>query len=156
MEAHPPVPPFTTAEAAQLKVRLAEDLWNTRDPGAVAGAYTADTVWRNRTEILRGCAEVAAFLRRKWKAEHEYRLVKELWGYHDNRMAVRFAYEWQSFSGDWFRSFGSELWEFELDGLMSRRIASINDLAIRETDRRLLWPLGRRPDDQPGLTDLML
>ncbi|MDH7972840.1 nuclear transport factor 2 family protein [Sphingomonas sp. AR_OL41] len=152
----PPLPPFTTAEDAARKVRLAEDAWNTRDPAFVATAYTSDSAWRNRTEILAGRAAITAFLERKWSAERQYRLIKELWGYHGNRMAVRFAYEWHDAAGAWFRSYGNELWEFDEHGLMRRRIASINDLAITERERRFHWPLGRRPDDHAGLTELDL
>jgi nuclear transport factor 2 (NTF2) superfamily protein len=151
----PPLPPFTAETAAQ-KVRLAEDAWNTRDPGRVAGAYTPDSVWRNRAEFLQGRAAIEAFLDRKWQRELDYRLVKELWAFHDNRIAVRFAYEWHDDSGNWFRSYGNENWEFDSEGLMRRRIASINDLRILESERKFHWPLGRRPDDHPGLGDLGL
>ena len=151
----PPLPPFDR-EAAVAKVRLAEDAWNTRDPEKVAGAYTEDSRWRNRAEFLHGRAEIVAFLRRKWARELEYRLIKELWAFGADRIAVRFAYEWHDDSGSWFRSYGNENWEFDENGLMRRRHASINDLPIGETDRRYRWPQGRRPDDHPGLTDLGL
>jgi nuclear transport factor 2 (NTF2) superfamily protein len=155
MEAErPPLPPFTSVEAAAQKVRLAEDAWNTRDPARVALAYTPDSHWRNRTEFLQGREQIVAFLTRKWSAEQDYRLIKELWGFRDNRMAVRFAYEWHDDGGAWFRSYGNELWEFDERGLMRRRIASINDAPIDERDRKYHWPLGRRPDDHPGLSDL--
>ncbi|TPG52619.1 DUF1348 family protein [Sphingomonas glacialis] len=156
MEDRPPLPPFTTIEAAERKVRLAEDAWNSRDPARVATAYTTDTVWRNRTEFLTGREAVTAFLTRKWSTESEYRLIKELWGFRGNRMAVRFAYEWLDGESDWFRSYGNELWEFDEHGLMRRRIASINDLAIEEGARLFHWPLGPRPQDHAGLTDLGL
>lgn len=151
----PPLPPFTPASAAE-KVRLAEDAWNTRDPARVALAYTADSRWRNRAEFVEGRAAIEAFLARKWDRELDYRLVKELWAFHANRIAVRFAYEWHDDSGNWFRSYGNENWEFDEDGLMRLRIASINDQPIAEADRRFHWPLGRRPDDHPGLSDLGL
>ena len=155
MEAErPPLPPFTTVEAAAQKVRIAEDAWNTRDPARVSLAYTPDCHWRNRTEFLQGREQIVGFLTRKWAKELDYRLIKELWGFRDNRMAVRFAYEWHDESGDWFRSYGNELWEFSPRGLMSRRVASINDARIDEGDRKYLWPLGRRPDDHPSLSDL--
>jgi nuclear transport factor 2 (NTF2) superfamily protein len=150
----PPLPPFTTAEDAARKVRMAEDAWNTRDPARVALAYTPDSHWRNRTEFLQGREAIAAFLTRKWAKELDYRLIKELWGFRDNRMAVRFAYEWHDAGGAWFRSHGNELWEFDPRGLMRRRVASINDQPIDERERRYHWPLGRRPDDHPGLSDL--
>jgi nuclear transport factor 2 (NTF2) superfamily protein len=152
----PPLPPFTTVEAAEQKVRLAEDAWNSRDPERVSLAYTADSHWRNRVEFLQGRPEIVAFLKRKWARELEYRLIKELWGFRENRIAVRFAYEWHDDSGHWFRSYGNELWEFDALGLMRRRVASINDLPIPESDRHYRWPLGRRPDDHPSLTDLGL
>jgi nuclear transport factor 2 (NTF2) superfamily protein len=155
METRPPLPPFTEETALQ-KVRLAEDAWNSRDPERVAQVYTLDTVWRNRTEFPKGRDEVRQFLTRKWARELDYRLIKELWGFRNNRMAVRFAYEWRDDSGSWFRSYGNELWEFEDNGLMRRRIASINDLPIGEPQRLFRWPLGRRPDDHPGLSDLGL
>lgn len=157
MEAErPPLPPFTTVEAAVQKVRLAEDAWNSRDPERVALAYTADCQWRNRTEFLRGRDEIVAFLTRKWCRELDYRLIKELWGFRENRIAVRFAYEWRDDSSNWFRSYGNELWEFDERGLMRRRIASINDAPIEENDRKYRWSLGRRPDDHLSLSDLGL
>jgi nuclear transport factor 2 (NTF2) superfamily protein len=149
----PPLPPFTGETAAQ-KVRIAEDGWNSRDPVKVSLAYTADSVWRNRAEFITGREAIIAFLTRKWAHELDYRLIKELWAYKENRIAVRFAYEWRDDSGKWFRSYGNENWEFDEKGLMRRRLASINDLPIQESDRRYRWPLGRRPDDHPGLTDL--
>jgi nuclear transport factor 2 (NTF2) superfamily protein len=149
----PPLPPFTP-ETAIEKVRLAEDGWNSRDPEKVALAYTIDSNWRNRAEFLRGREEIIAFLTRKWQRELDYRLIKELWSFRENRIAVRFAYEWHDDSGTWFRSYGNENWEFGEDGLMRRRLASINDAPIREAKRRFHWPLGRRPDDHPGLSDL--
>jgi nuclear transport factor 2 (NTF2) superfamily protein len=151
----PPLPPFT-AETAARKVRLAEDAWNTRDPAKVALAYTLDSAWRNRTEFIRGREAIEAFLTRKWKRELDYRLIKEVWAFHDNRIAVRFAYEWRDDSGKWFRSYGNENWEFDDTGLMQRRIASINDLPIENGERKYHWPLGRRPDDHPSLSDLDL
>ncbi len=151
----PPLPPFT-AETARQKVRLAEDGWNGRDAAKVALAYTQDSVWRNRAEFLQGRLAIEVFLTRKWQRELDYRLIKELWAFHDNRIAVRFAYEWRDDSGNWFRSYGNENWEFDGDGLMRRRIASINDLPIAERERKYHWPLGRRPDDHPGLGDLGL
>ena len=155
MEAdRPPLPPFTTAEAAMQKVRMAEDAWNTRDPARVSLAYTADSHWRNRTEFFQGREAIVAFLTRKWAQELEYRLCKELWGFRENRMAVRFAYEWHDEAGRWYRSYGNELWEFDAHGLMRRRVASINDAPIEESARAYRWPLGRRPDDHPGLSDL--
>ena len=157
MEAErPPLPPFTQAEDAARKVRLAEDAWNGRDPARVALAYTPDSQWRNRTEFLTGREAIVAFLTRKWSRELDYRLVKELWGFRENRMAVRFAYEWHDEGGDWFRSYGNELWEFDARGLMARRIASINDLPITEADRLFHWPSGRRPDDHASLSDMGL
>ena len=153
--ARPPLPPFT-AETAAEKVRLAEDGWNSRDPARVAQAYTEDSVWRNRAEFISGRAEIEAFLTRKWARELDYRLIKELWATAGNRIAVRFAYEWRDDSGQWFRSYGNENWEFDEDGLMRRRIASINDLPIAEADRKYHWPQGRRPDVHPGLSDLGL
>ena len=151
----PPVPPFTEKSATE-KVRAAEDGWNSREPAKVALAYAEDTQWRNRSEFLSGRDEVEAFLTRKWKREHEYRLIKELWTFSGNRIAVRFAYEWHDAEGQWFRSYGNENWEFAPDGLMQRRIASINDLPITESDRKFHWPQGRRPVDHPGLSDLGL
>lgn len=151
----PPFPPFDAATAAQ-KVRLAEDAWNTRDPERVSLAYSPDSVWRNRTEFLSGRPAIIEFLTRKWKTELDYRLIKELWGFHGNRMAVRFAYEWHDGSGSWFRSYGNELWEFDEHGFMRRRVASINDLGIAESDRKYHWSPGPRPTDHPGLSDLGL
>jgi len=155
METRPPLPPFTR-ETATRKVRGAEDAWNSRDPDRVAGVYTPDTLWRNRAEFPRGRDEVHAFLVRKWARELDYRLIKELWAFTENRIAVRFAYEWHDDSGQWFRSYGNENWEFDADGYMQRRFASINDLPIKESDRAFHWPLGRRPDDHPSLSDLGL
>lgn len=154
-ETRPPLPPFTI-ESATIKVRLAEDAWNTRDAGKVAGVYTEDTQWRNRAEFVNGRDEVKAFLLRKWNRELEYRLIKELWAVTDNKIAVRFAYEWRDDSGNWFRSYGNENWEFNQNGLMQNRYACINDVPIQESDRKFFWPLGRRPDEHPGLTDLGL
>jgi nuclear transport factor 2 (NTF2) superfamily protein len=151
----PPLPPFTPETAAQ-KARMAEDAWNTRDPAKVALAYTEDSRWRNRAEFIEGRAQIEAFLTRKWQAELAYRLIKEVWGFRENRMAVRFAYESHDAAGQWFRSYGNELWEFDEHGLMRRRIASINDAAIADADRLFHWPWGRRPDDHPGLGDLGL
>jgi nuclear transport factor 2 (NTF2) superfamily protein len=151
----PPLPPFSRESAAQ-KVRLAEDAWNSRDPQRVALAYTPDSVWRNRSEFLAGREAIEAFLVRKWSRELDYRLIKELWACDANRIAVRFAYEWHDDSGQWFRAYGNENWEFDERGLMQRRIASINDLPIQESERKYFWPLGRRPDDHPGLSDLGL
>ncbi|HYA79421.1 MAG TPA: nuclear transport factor 2 family protein [Methylocystis sp.] len=155
MNEKPPLPPFTLETATQ-KIRLAEDAWNSRDPERVAQVYTEDTQWRNRVEFPRGREEVKQFLARKWARELDYRLIKELWGFRENRIAVRFAYEWRDDSGHWFRSYGNEMWEFEANGQMRRRFASINDLPIREEERLFRWPLGRRPDDHPGLSDLGL
>jgi nuclear transport factor 2 (NTF2) superfamily protein len=149
----PPLPPFTL-ETAVEKVRLAEDGWNGRDPGKVALAYTVDSFWRNRAEFVQGREAITAFLRRKWDRELDYRLIKELWAFRENRIAVRFAYEWHDDSGNWFRSYGNENWEFDESGLMRRRLACINDAPIPDADRRYHWPLGRRPDDHPGLSDL--
>ena len=149
------VPPFTR-ETAILKVRGAEDKWNTRDPEQVALGYSLDSHWRNRSEFLNGRAEIIAFLQRKWAAELEYRLIKEMWAFGENRIAVRFAYESHDASGEWHRSYGNENWEFGPDGLMTHRHASINDLAIREQDRLFHWPQGRRPDNHPGLSELGL
>lgn len=151
----PPLPPFTE-DTAREKVRLAEDGWNSRDPAKVALAYTEDTEWRNRAEFPRGRAEAQAFLERKWAKELDYRLIKELWAHAGNRIAVRYAYEYHDDSGNWFRAYGNENWEFAADGLMQRRFASINEHPIREEDRKFRWPLGRRPDDHPGLSDLGL
>jgi len=150
-----PRPPFTRESAAQ-KVRLAEDAWNSTDPERVSLAYTVDSAWRNRAEFVSGREAIVQFLRRKWARELEYRLIKELWAFDGARIAVRFAYEWHDDSGQWFRSYGNENWEFDEQGLMRRRIASINDLPIREADRKFRWPRGRRPDDHPGLSDLGL
>ncbi|MGB8014134.1 MAG: nuclear transport factor 2 family protein [Terriglobales bacterium] len=149
----PPWPPFTR-ETAIEKVRLAEDAWNSRDPEKVALAYTVDSRWRNRSEFVSGRQEIVAFLRHKWAKELEYRLIKELWAFEGNRIAVRFAYEWHDASGNWFRSYGNENWEFDQNGLMRLRFASINELPIKETERKYHWPLGRRPDDHPALSDL--
>ncbi|MFD8912996.1 DUF1348 family protein [Streptomyces sp. NPDC059575] len=154
-DARPPLPPFTRESAAE-KVRLAEDGWNSRDPEKVALAYSPDSRWRNRAEFLRGRDEIVAFLTRKWARELDYRLVKELWAFAGDRIAVRFAYEWHDDSGTWFRSYGNENWEFDEDGLMRVRLASINDLPIGEEERKYHWPLGRRPDDHPGLSELGL
>lgn len=153
--AKPPFPPFTKETAIQ-KVRMAEDGWNGRDPQKVALAYSVDSQWRNRAEFINGRAEIEAFLTRKWNSELDYRLIKEMWAYTDNRIAVRFAYEYHNDSGNWFRAYGNENWEFSSDGLMHRRIASINDYPIKEEERKYHWPLGRRPDDHPGLSDLGL
>jgi uncharacterized protein len=153
MATRPPVPPFDRETAVQ-KTRLAEDAWNTRDPEKVALGYTSDCYWRNRAEFVNGREEIIAFLTRKWTRELDYRLIKELWAFEGNRIAVRFAYECHDDSGNWFRSYGNENWEFDDDGLMRRRLASINDLSIRGSERRYHWPLGRRPDDHPGLSDL--
>ena len=155
MPDRPPLPPFT-AETAARKARLAEDAWNTRDAEKVSLAYTEDSIWRNRAEFLIGRAEIVAFLKRKWARELDYRLIKELWAFTGNHIAVRFAYEWRDDSGHWFRSYGNENWEFDEHGLMRRRIASINDLPIAESERKFHWPLGRRPDDHPGLSELGL
>ncbi len=154
-EARPPLPPFTRETAIQ-KVRMAEDGWNSRDPVRVSLAYTVDSKWRNRNEFPQGRAEIAQFLTRKWERELEYRLIKELWAFDGNRIAVRFAYESHDAAGQWFRSYGNENWEFDEHGLMRFRFASINDLAIAETDRKFHWPQGRRPDDHPGLSELGL
>ena len=151
----PPFPPFDEQSAAQ-KVRMAEDAWNTRNPQRVSLAYTPDSKWRNRSEFLSGRAEIVQFLTRKWIRELDYRLIKELWAFRENRIAVRFAYEWHDDSGQWFRSYGNENWEFDGDGFMMRRIASINDLPIPQSERKYHWALGRRPDDHPGLSDLGL
>ncbi|MGZ5563465.1 MAG: nuclear transport factor 2 family protein [Halobacteriota archaeon] len=151
----PPVPPFTEETAVQ-KVRMAEDGWNSRDPEKVSLAYTVDSTWRNRAEFISGRKEIIGFLKRKWAKELDYRLIKEMWEFRENRIAVRFAYEWHDDTGNWFRSYGNENWEFDKNGQMKRRIASINDLPIKEGDRKYRWPLGRRPDDHPGLSDLGL
>ena len=150
-----PVPPFSR-ETAIMKVRMAEDAWNSRDPHRVSLAYTEDSRWRNRAEFINGRAEIVAFLSRKWNKELDYRLIKEMWTFGDNRIAVRFAYEWHDDSGNWFRSYGNENWEFDATGVMQRRFASINDLPIKEADRKYRWPLGRRPDDHPGLSEVGL
>jgi nuclear transport factor 2 (NTF2) superfamily protein len=155
MSARPPFPPFTPESAAQ-KARLAEDAWNTRDPEHVSLAYTEDSRWRNRAEFLVGRPSIVAFLSRKWARELDYRLIKELWTQHETRIAVRFAYEWRDDSGNWFRSYGNENWEFDERGLMRWRVASINDLPIAAEERKYHWPLGRRPDDHPGLSELGL
>ncbi|NKQ10500.1 nuclear transport factor 2 family protein [Pseudomonas sp. SST3] len=154
-DTRPPLPPFTRETAIQ-KVRLAEDGWNSRDPAKVALAYSLDTRWRNRAEFPNGRDEARMFLERKWAKELEYRLIKELWAFTDNRIAVRYAYEWHDDSGNWYRSYGNENWEFSEDGLMLNRFASINDLPINESERKFRWPLGRRPDDHPGLSELGL
>jgi nuclear transport factor 2 (NTF2) superfamily protein len=151
----PPFPPFTRETAAQ-KVRMAEDGWNNRDPEKVALAYTPDSQWRNRNEFPKGSDEIVAFLKRKWAKEQAYRLIKELWAFEGNRIAVRFAYEWHDEAGQWWRSYGNENWEFDENGLMQKRYASINDLAIKETDRLFHWPQGRRPDDHKSLSELGL
>lgn len=153
MDTRPPLPPFD-ADTARQKVRLAEDGWNSRDPKRVALAYSEDTRWRNRAEFVQGRAEAEQFLQRKWARELDYRLIKELWAFTESRIAVRFAYEWHDDSGHWFRSYGNENWQFNAAGLMTHRHASINDLPISEKDRQFHWPLGRRPDDHPGLSDL--
>ena len=151
----PPIPPFTSDSAVQ-KVRMAENAWNSRDPEKVALAYTEDSRWRNRAEFLRGRAEIVAFLKRKWARELDYRLIKELWAFREDRIAVRFQYEWRDDSGNWFRAYGNENWEFDRNGLMRRREASINDVAIQESERKFLWDQGPRPEDYPGLTELGL
>ncbi len=154
-ESRPPVPPFTHETATQ-KVRMAEDGWNSRDPQRVALAYTVDSRWRNRAEFPTGREQIVEFLTRKWQRELEYRLIKELWTFADNRIAVRFAYEWRDDAGNWYRSYGNENWEFDMRGLMQYRYASINDLPIAESDRKFHWPQGRRPDDHSGLSELGL
>jgi nuclear transport factor 2 (NTF2) superfamily protein len=151
----PPLPPFTR-ESAIEKVRLAEDGWNSRDPARVALAYTVDTQWRNRAEFVTSRLEAQQFLERKWAKELDYRLIKELWAFTDKRIAVRYAYEWHDDSGNWFRSYGNENWEFDADGLMAHRFASINDKPILASERKFHWPQGRRPDDHPGLSELGL
>ncbi len=153
--ARPPLPPFNAETAAQ-KARMAEDAWNSRDPEKVSLAYTEDSSWRNRAEFICGRGEIVAFLSRKWARELEYRLIKEVWAFSGNHIAVRFAYEWRDDSGQWYRSYGNENWEFDAEGLMRRRIASINDLPIAEGDRKFHWPIGRRPDDYSGLSELDL
>ncbi|EAV43903.1 hypothetical protein SIAM614_12283 [Stappia aggregata IAM 12614] len=152
-EQRPPLPPFTL-ETARQKVRAAEDGWNSRNPEKVSLAYTPDTIWRNRSDFPVGRQQVVEFLTNKWQREHEYRLIKELWTFAGNRIAVRFAYEWHDATGQWFRSYGNENWEFAPNGLMHRRFASINDLAISENERKMHWPLGPRPADHPGLSEL--
>ena len=155
IEPRPPLPPFTR-ETAMQKVRMAEDGWNSREPQRVALVYTPDSRWRNRAEFIHGRDEIVAFLTRKWARELDYRLIKELWAFTDHRIAVRFAYEWRDDSDHWYRSYGNENWEFADNGLMRRRHASINDLPITETERLFHWPLGRRPDEHPGLSELGL
>ena len=155
METRPPLPPFTLETAIQ-KVRLAEDAWNSRDPDHVIQVYTEDTIWRNRAEFPVGRQAVHGFLSRKWARELDYRLIKEIWAFLDNKIAVRFAYEWHDDSGQWYRSYGNENWLFNEAGLMMQRHASINDLPIQASDRKFFWPLGRRPDDHAGLTELGL
>lgn len=150
-----PVPPFTK-ETATAKVRAGEDGWNSREPAKIALAYTPNSMWRNRSEFIHKRIEIKKFLTRKWERESDYRLIKELWAFTDNRIAVRFVYEWSDENVNWFRSYGNENWEFDKNGLMQRRIASINDLSIKEADRKFYWPLGKRPDNHPGLTDLGL
>lgn len=151
----PPLPPFDE-ETARQKVRAAEDAWNSRDPERVSLAYSPDSRWRNRADFLTGRADIVAFLTRKWIRELDYRLIKEIWAFRENRIAVRFAYEWHDDARNWFRSYGNENWQFDADGLMTHRHASINDLPIKEADRLFHWPLGRRPDDHPSLSDLGL
>ena len=153
MNTRPPLPPFTAETAAQ-KARMAEDAWNTRDPERVAGAYTENSRWRNRSEFFDGRAAIVAFLKRKWARELDYRLIKEVWAFTGNRIAVRFQYEYHDDAGNWFRAYGNEQWEFDENGLMRRREASINDVPIKEGERKFRWPLGPRPADHPGLTDL--
>ena len=155
MEQRPPLPPFDH-DAAVVKVRKAEDAWNTREPERVAAAYTVDSKWRNRSTFITGRDAIVAFLTAKWEREQEYHLIKEIWAHGDNRIAVRFAYEWRDAAGHWFRSYGNENWQFSADGLMERRYASINDLSIKDAERKFHWPQGRRPDDHPGLSDLGL
>jgi nuclear transport factor 2 (NTF2) superfamily protein len=154
-ESRPPLPPFSR-ETAIEKVRQAEDGWNSRDPDRVSHVYSRDTQWRNRAEFVHGREDVRAFLDRKWRKEFDYRLIKELWAFGGNRIAVRFAYEWRDDAGNWFRSYGNKNWEFGFDGLMNHRHASINDVPITESERKFHWPLGRRPDDHPGLSELGL
>jgi nuclear transport factor 2 (NTF2) superfamily protein len=154
-EIRPPLPPFSAESAAQ-KARAAEDAWNSRDPARVSLAYSMDSAWRNRSDFVHGREEIAAFLTRKWAREQEYRLIKEVWAWQENRIAVRFAYEWHDEAGQWFRSYGNENWEFDHYGLMTHRHASINDLPIQPEERKFHWPLGRRPDNHPGLSDLGL
>jgi len=152
-EPRPPFPPFDL-ESAKIKVRKAEDAWNMQDPERVSLAYTEGSIWRNRAEFFSGRPAIVAFLTRKWARELDYRLIKELWAFHDNRIAVRFQYEWRDDSGGWYRAYGNEQWEFDENGLMRRREASINDVPIREADRKFLWPKGPRPEGFPGLTEL--
>ncbi|WP_432473027.1 DUF1348 family protein [Amphritea sp. HPY] len=154
-EARPPLPPFTRETAIQ-KIRMAEDGWNSRDPQRVSLAYTPDSEWRNRAAFPKGREQIIELLTAKWQREIEYRLIKELWAYTDNHIAVRFAYEWCDANGNWFRSYGNENWEFDEQGLMQKRYASINDLAITESERKFRWAQGRRPDEHPGLSDLGL
>lgn len=154
-DTRPPLPPFTF-ETATIKARKAEDAWNTHEPERVSLAYTEDSTWRNRSDFFSGRPAIVAFLTAKWAKEREYRLIKELWAFHDNRIAVRFQYEWHDAAGDWFRSYGNEQWEFDERGLMRRREASINDVAIKDSERKFLWPKGPRPEDFPGLTALGL
>lgn len=151
----PPLPPFTQ-DTAELKIRLAEDAWNSRDPETVSLAYTVDSTWRNRSEFVQGRPDIVKFLQRKWEKEQNYRLIKEVWAYQDNRISVRFAYEWNDEHGCWYRSYGNENWEFSASGHMQTRIASINDLPINESQRKFRWPIGRRPDEHPGLSELGL
>ncbi len=154
-ESRPPLPPFTRETAIQ-KVRMAEDGWNSRDPQRVSLVYAQDSQWRNRAEFPKGRQQIVEFLTRKWAIELDYRLIKELWAFEGNRIAVRFAYEWHDDAGNWFRSYGNENWQFDENGLMELRYASINDMPIKEADRKFFWPLGRRPDDHPSLSDLGL
>ncbi|MEH6474764.1 MAG: nuclear transport factor 2 family protein [Sneathiella sp.] len=155
MTDRPPYPPFDKS-SAQVKVRLAEDAWNSQKPEKIALAYTPESEWRNRSSFITGRSAIAGFLTLKWKKELDYRLIKELWAWSDNKMAVRFAYEFQDANNNWFRAYGNENWEFDTHGLMARRFASINDVAIDQKDRKFLWPSGRRPDDHPGLSELGL
>jgi nuclear transport factor 2 (NTF2) superfamily protein len=155
MNQRPPLPPFTL-ETAKQKARMAEDAWNSRDPERVSLAYTEDSRWRNRSEFFTGRPAIVAFLKRKWEKELDYRLIKELWAFHESRIAVRFQYEWHDAEGQWYRAYGNEQWEFDENGLMRRREASINDVPIRAEDRKFLWPAGPRPADYPGLTELGL
>lgn len=149
------LPPFTAETAAQ-KARAAEDAWNGQNPEKVASAYSLDSIWRNRSKFIKGREEIKEFLKRKWATEHEYRLIKEVWAFRENRIAVRFAYEWKNETGQWYRAYGNENWEFDENGLMRLRIASINDLSIKDSERLFHWPLGARPLDHPGLSDLGL
>ncbi|MFT8737314.1 MAG: nuclear transport factor 2 family protein [Zymomonas mobilis] len=154
--ARPPLPPFLTKEVAAQKVRMAEDAWNSQNPEKIALSYTVDSYWRNRSAFIQRREAIIQFLRDKWQKEQEYRLIKELWSFSDNRIAVRFAYEWHNSEGEWFRSYGNENWEFDEAGLMQRRLASINDISIKESERLFFWPIGRRPDDHPSLSELGL